>query len=306
VRTNKKLPDEKWKSYLANAVVVKLVARSDIQRGQGLPLRTETLPGRVGPNRRFWMETTKEFPKDSVVETRISGSFGNGSSLSASGGGWSSQTIPLDPKRMAAAKDGRQTLKVRMKVKIFDSPMPARAVPPDATRDIDFDIPWTLLPADEPTVKPIHDPSLRPAVEKAIRDVRLQMSNNFQQDYVNVNAFFENAPVALAYKIILRQGEQEWPAGSMSVLGKKSMGWGTGGQAEGLSADRVDVIFRPDERVAADTVDLHEYWDGEVVVKDVAIERTKPAGNPPTTQSSSPTPSKTSTTNPGAPARPGR
>jgi hypothetical protein len=162
------------------------------------------------------------------------------------------------------------------------------------------------VPADEPTVKAIHDPSLRPAVEKAIRDVRLQMLNNLQGDYVDVNAEFDSTPVALAYKIILRSGEQEWPTGSIYVVGNSSMGWGTGGTVKGLTADHVDVIFRPDESVAASTVDLHEYWDGEVIIKDVKIDRSNTPTSAITVQSSSPAPPGTSPANPGAPATQGR
>jgi hypothetical protein len=277
-RANKKVPDEKWKSYLANAIVVKLVARSEIRRGEGLPIRAERPGSRVGAQSRFWMETHREYEKDSVVQARISGAIGNGGAVTATGGGASTQIVPLDAKRVAAVSDGPQTLKVRLKVKIYDGPMPTKV--PTATRDIDIEVPWRLVPADQPTVKPIHDPSLRPAVEKSIRDVRVRMSNNFQQDYIDVNAQFDNPPAPLAYKIILRSGQQEWPVGSMYVLGKTSMGWGTGGDGKGITADRVDVIFRPDESVAASTVDLHEYWDGEVVVKDVKIDRPKPPTTP--------------------------
>jgi hypothetical protein len=53
-------------------------------------------------------------------------------------------------------------------------------------------------------------------------------------------------------------------------------GWGTGGQVSHFDADVVDVIFRPDERTALDTVEMHNYWNGEVVVKDVKVTRPPP------------------------------
>jgi hypothetical protein len=136
-RAAKKVLDGQWRSYLANAVAVNLVARSEIHRGEGLPLRTERPGARVGSKAQFWMETQQEYEKESVVSTRTSGTFRNGSSLTAAGGGASTGVIRLDPQRVAAASDGPQTLKVRLKVKVYDTPAPTKA--PAATRDIDIE-----------------------------------------------------------------------------------------------------------------------------------------------------------------------
>ncbi|MGH7180003.1 MAG: hypothetical protein ACREJC_21680, partial [Tepidisphaeraceae bacterium] len=39
--------------------------------------------------------------------------------------------------------------------------------------------------------------------------------------------------------------------------------------------DKLDVIFHADPAAAAQTVDIFEIWDGELVFKDVPIEQSK-------------------------------
>ena len=95
-----------------------------------------------------------------------------------------------------------------------------------------------------------------------------------KDDYVSVNVRMDHPPVAIAHKVFLRAGGREWPLWSgVSVLANGSTSWGTGGQVKDFHADRVDVVLRPDAATALDTVDVHNYWDGEITIKDVAVKR---------------------------------
>ncbi len=56
---------------------------------------------------------------------------------------------------------------------------------------------------------------------------------------------------------------------------------GTGRQVsgpwQGGDADRVDIILRPSARLAAGTLDLDSYFNGEIVIKDVPVVRDAPS-----------------------------
>jgi hypothetical protein len=249
------------------------------------------LGGRVGSIANFRMDINDEYPADALVQSRRRGAFANRVDLTASDGGGMVQVLPLDPQRLAAAEDGRQRLEVHVKVNVIEGAGP-RSAPPTVTRDIKLDIPWTLLPADQPTVKAVYDPSLQAAVEKSIGSVQLRMSHPSQFDQMGVELRIAAPPVALAYRVFVRSGDQEWPAGTFSVPRNFRTSWGLGGEVKGLTADRVDVIFRPDATLAANSIELREYWNDEVVVKDVAIYRpaARPAASAETSPASTPAP----------------
>jgi hypothetical protein len=126
----------------------------------------------------------------------------------------------------------------------------------------------------------------------------IELSSRWNNIQVTVD--LKTPPASLAYKIVLRSGQREWPVNSnLQQPAGKSTTWSMGGQVKDFDANTVDVIFHPDLKVAMDTVDLTDYWNGEIVVKGVKVVR---SGAPVTTQSASPAPSGIAPTNPGAPA----
>jgi hypothetical protein len=284
-----RLSGANWKQYLANAPQYKLVARPEVRRGDELPLRIAEAGARCGRRGLYvWSETVAEEGSDLIVP-RDQGIGGrSGGSISTNGGGSTGHVLKLDPKLLAAAADGPKTIRVALKLDISPNQTNSQA-PGVATKTIHLQTTWNLVPADAPTIKLIDDPGARAAIEKATRITSISASGS----YVNLSLQFDPLPVPLAHKIILRADGREWPVSGIYVKANTNSGWGTGASVKDFDADVVDVILRPDAKTALNTIDMHEYWSGEVVVKDVKVKW-------PTTRRARPGPASRPTVGAGA------
>jgi hypothetical protein len=296
-----KVSDARWTSYLSNAVAVRVTARSEVRRGDNLPVRTEILPARVGSGSTHFAETTTVYAPDGLLAP-LSASFHDAAMVDNFQGKTSSGVLRLDSTRVAAADDGRQTLKAQVTIRVHDRTSASSRV---VARNVDVDVPWTLVPADHLTISVVRDPSIRPHVEVAIKNVVVWTGSNYQPDWVYVSFDVDRSPVPLAYKIILRARDREWTGGSMSILSDTRLSFSTGREAKDLSTDRVDVILRPDEATAINSVDVRSYWEGEIVYKDLPIQSFRRRPSTSEAQSSASAPFETSPANRRGPATQG-
>lgn len=64
---------------------------------------------------------------------------------------------------------------------------------------------------------------------------------------------------------------EEFDIGSVAIApDKASNSWGLLGRLNlPESIDRLDIILRGDPDVARDTIDIDEYWDGEIIFENV-------------------------------------
>ena len=268
-----KLPDDKWKQYVRNAVQYQLVARPQVRRGDDVIVRITESSARCGSRTRIyrWTESTLGPSDLATAERNRLGGRNNSSSFGAGSSGSTGHRIVLDPKLLANAAEGTKTLRMKLKVDLYDRD--TDGTPPEvASKSFDLQTTWDLVAADAPTVKAVEDPSARAAVEKSI-GVRQISVNRSSPQHANLMIDVRSPPVALAYRVILRAGGREWPVGSIYVSANSNSSWGTGGPVTGLDPNVVDVVLRPDRRTALDTVDMHEYWTGEVVIKNVPVTR---------------------------------
>jgi len=270
-----KMPADQWANYIGRAVEFKLVARPQVRRGDDVPVRIEHWADRCGSRTQAHLYTeTSLLPSDLVDISKNYIGGRNGSGMVGRGGrGSTGYTMVLDPKLVAAAPDGTKNLHMKVKVDLYDRSVNIDSkIPPTATTMVALDTTWDLVPADAPTIKAVEDPSAKAGVEKATTINRITV-NKRQGDstYVNLSINFNNSPVPLACRIILKSGDREWDAGHIYVQKNVSSGWGTGNQAKNFDAKTVDVILRPDPRIVLDTVDMHEYWTGEAIIKNVPV-----------------------------------
>jgi hypothetical protein len=270
-----KLSQDQWANYLANAVEFKLLARPQVRRGDDVPVRIEHWSDRCGSRTQVNLYTdTTLLPTSDLIAPKRNYLDGRNSSGSTGRGGRGStgHTIILDKKLVADAPDGTKTVHMKMKVDLYDQPAGDGKGPPTATKMIALDTTWDLVPADAPTITPIEDASVKAAVEKSITINRIDVRAN-NPNSISMSLNFNNSPVPLACKIILRSGEREWDAGHIYVQKNINSGWGTGNEVKNFDAKTVDVILRPDPRTALDTIDMHEYWTGEAIIKNVPVTR---------------------------------
>lgn len=78
-------------------------------------------------------------------------------------------------------------------------------------------------------------------------------------------------PTPLALRAVARINGEEFDIGSVTLgPGTTSSGWGLSGRLNlPESIDRLDIILRGDPDIARDSIDMEEYWDGEIIFENV-------------------------------------
>jgi uncharacterized membrane protein YgcG len=272
VHASGKLPAEKWRRYAKQAVALTLTARPKVRRGAPLPVRVAQ-QARLGSNGRLWMEYGLKRTELNGRECDKSRSGGGGASLSSGGGGSSSWCITENDETFKKLSPGAHTVRIVMDLSIYDVQPPSwqpgsKATPVAKTR-ADMQANFELV--DEETVKIIKDPTLRTGVESAVT-VKVKQDPG---GYLNAEVDVRSPPVSLAYDVIARDGQKEYKIGGVAFLAGKGGGCYTGSSVKDFKASKCDVILRPSKATAENQVDVTEMWDGEVVVKDVAVEQRK-------------------------------
>ena len=147
-----------------------------------------------------------------------------------------------------------------------------------ATVELQLPVQFEVVGADQPTLTATVDQSLQPAVERALSVEKVEIYDSHVDFHVKCN---QPPPVDLCFKVLLRQGKQEWPVGRV-VFQRGPMWsnseWITGNLPEGSgpTADKLDVVLRPS--VEPDPMGfplpdgIESYWGREVVLKNVTAE----------------------------------
>ncbi|MDQ3441031.1 MAG: hypothetical protein M3478_11855 [Planctomycetota bacterium] len=85
--------------------------------------------------------------------------------------------------------------------------------------------------------------------------------------------------VRLAYDVFLKRPQHEWKIGTASFPKDKTGGWGVHEDVNDMPGfgaarvERADIVLRPSIKVAPNTIDILEMWDGEVTFRDVPVQR---------------------------------
>lgn len=141
---------------------------------------------------------------------------------------------------------------------------------------IDLKLPFDVevVPADQSPFERVTDESLRPDVENVVhvRDARVMGS------MITVQIDCKSPPVPLAFSAFARDGDREWLLGEVAVAADPRL-WRPLSQlrammngGETLRGETIDIVLRPDEKVAANLPGIDKYWGKEVVIKDVKVE----------------------------------
>jgi predicted nucleic acid-binding Zn ribbon protein len=281
-RDQQQLTDAQWQRYARQAPSLWMDLRAKVRRGDNLPARIREGGARVGSNTRLYVQLQNGAAEGDLIKPidpkRHGGYTGMG--LSSGSGGWSGQTIDLDPKAAATAPLGvcEVTLRSRLVVREgWEDKSPVLA-----EWDEQMTATWELVEADAETVELIEDESHRAAVEKGTTIQSLKMKSSTHGDHVSLNMAFNAIPIPLAHDVVLRAVDgREWKLSSITLL-PGNMGYGTGGQAKDLDVDTVDVIFRPSPAAARNTVHVNGVWNHEFVIPKVTVERPAPSTQPAT------------------------
>lgn len=123
------------------------------------------------------------------------------------------------------------------------------------------------------TSKPIHDDSIRAAMLEAVQ-LSSTFANKFSRPRLEVGIDVHDPPTNIAFEVFVKQGDVEWRAGSiMARTGARTTYALSQDMPNDFAADPEEmlIVLRPAANAAEATVDITEFWDGEIVlpVKDV-------------------------------------
>lgn len=85
--------------------------------------------------------------------------------------------------------------------------------------------------------------------------------------------FVKPNAVPLAFDVFAKQGDREWRLTSIAVATGQSLRQRLLEELQGFEGGAIDLSFRPSPTAAAATVDLTEYWNGTIEIKDVPVAK---------------------------------
>lgn len=295
-----KLPEERWRRYLAHSAALTLEARPRVRRGDPLPVRVVRGPARVGnPNAvaavldvrfarslRVGKEVLPVIDPDAWRPRHMAvvGRNNLSATVLESATDFNLEALP----RLA---DGPQTVRVTayvLPIQPTAAPparpaYPFRGRPPPAPPEpeddpkrthIELEAAWTLTPADQPPVGLVLGPALRPDVERAVRLAELQYDIRTQTPRLVGTLRCDQPGVTLTCDAFVRVGYagRLW-AGPLVCGPNERLGADLAVEVPGpgIEARAVDVILRPSVAKAVRTVDIVEIWGEDVVIKDVPV-----------------------------------
>ena len=133
-----------------------------------------------------------------------------------------------------------------------------------------------VLPRGTQTVEPVSDESLRPAMAAALslRYCRAQR-RGIAPRIISGLFDFDAPPMDFAFDVFVRSGEREWPVGQIDSETEHPWDFSGsfGGPVDGVLGDRVDVILRPSQAAARQTLRITRIWNGEIVLENVPLRR---------------------------------
>ncbi|MGD0769843.1 MAG: hypothetical protein ABSB42_16795 [Tepidisphaeraceae bacterium] len=260
----KDLPADQLTKFFQQSIRTKLAVRNTVVFGDWVPYLT--IHDGLGPTQGgFWTRLSSGGLQ--LDGRKIDGPSGGSASYSGFGAGsWGTSTKCPPP--------GKHELTVTVHIEIFNGSMNG---PGTITLEYQCDRTMTgsfEVVATKPAnlIQPVFDPKLAAAMKAA---VTLQAFRYSLKDHMFDGMIrFNNPPMNLAYDVIARYGGKEHPLGEVTYhFPAGTGGYSTSGSVPDPPPATVDVILRPSEKAAVDTVDIYSYWNQEMVFPNVPVAR---------------------------------
>ena len=98
-------------------------------------------------------------------------------------------------------------------------------------------------------------------------------------------------PTNVAFDVFIRAAGQEFKLSSLALAAGRATQYGLGAATTCRPFTSCDIILRSSTKVAAETTDLCEIWDGELVYPNIAVQlSTSAAAASQATPTTQPTP----------------
>ena len=182
-------------------------------------------------------------------------------------------------------KPGKHTLVVTPEVTILNGVIgDKQASTVLSTRRVPLETTFEVLAA-EPSdyIRSINDPSLAPRIRAGITPREFRWHKEVDSEGGVTHTLYgeiriESQPVDLAFDVIARINGKEYPAMTVTSLrGKPAHEYVVCEDAGPSQVPCVDVVLRSSKKAVRETLDQYEYWEGELIYKDVPVIMCPPA-----------------------------
>lgn len=283
-RKQKHLDDERWACYAKQAVVVSLKVRTKIRIGDRLTAEVVIGPCRAGSdsaNSLVLRNPTPQATGDLIrARPKDQNDGSHGQSLGPGTGGSDYVPIELDPKAMTEAALGKHELVVDVDFSLRDGWQDdARLI---TKLPMQLKGTWELVPKDTALVTHVPDDSaeVREAVKRAMANIVVKRRSNPPWTSVRIDMQMGSLPVPVGFQVTFREGDRTWDGFRFARAANAGpMTYGFGTAIKGFDANKVDVIFTPDERAVIETTGATQLWDGIFVIEDIPVGVEAPTTN---------------------------
>jgi hypothetical protein len=259
----KDLPAGQLTRFFEQSIRTKLAIRKTVVLGDWVPYLT--IHEGLGPTQGFWTELSSAGLK--LDGRTIDGYSGGSGSYSGFGSG----SLGTSTKCPAP---GKHELSVTVRIRIFNGSMSAPGLSTleyqsDRTMTGNFEVVATRLAN---LIQPVFDRKLAAAMKAAVTPQAFRYSLKYHMFEGTIQ--FNNPPMSLACDVIARYGGKEHQVGEVTYhFPAGTGGYSTSGSVPDPPPATVDVVLRPSEQAAVDTVDIYSYWSQEIVFPNVPVAR---------------------------------
>jgi hypothetical protein len=251
--------------FFRQAFVFSLAVRKQILLGD--PITYAVTSSGVGPTGAGMSHWSSRLDTTVDVDGK-SESAGPGTSSGGLGGfGTITSWMPCDTP-------GKHTVTVKISVHVQPRSARSNSVTPGTATVFDkvFSLTGTteVLPTEPPGfITLINAPELTAPITAAIKAEFCI----FQVKFNSIEAMIDvdNAPVDLAFDVILRVGGKETSLNPIHVKKGATNNWAASGKYTDPPPQKADIVLRSSPAAARKTVDMTSIWNGEIVFKDVPV-----------------------------------
>jgi hypothetical protein len=197
-----------------------------------------------------------------------------GGSSGSFGGGSTGSSIPAQPA-------GHHTLQLTLGITIGKGDLWATGakgnLPPESAtifreEQRKFTADFDVMP-DLPPLKQLEVPDAT-TIGKSIRASAFRYDNGAEENpKIQGEIEFTAPPVNLAFHVFARIDGKEYPMGTLAALKAAQGNFGVYCRAvTDKVVPKFDIVLRSSEAVGKGTLDMMEYWKGEIVLKDVPLK----------------------------------
>jgi len=275
--------------YLANQFVAKALAPAqskaflDQMMKLSLEVRPKVKAGDDVPyfmSCQWWTSTQLIMTKVAVagiaVDDKTDPTPASGSVTGRTGGVVDRSAIPASECHAL----GKHTMGVNMQLSVLTQQPTGGPMAPVYTGVRTVTADFDIEPADSSIIKPVFDPAMAAGVKAAI--ATSAFAYNRQSRTVGGRINITSAPTDLAFDVFFRYAGSEVRAGSVGFSTKSSSEYADQQSnrlhfqfiaAMPIPPAWVDIVLRPSDSFARQTLDLYSFWNQEVVIPNVPVKQ---------------------------------